>query len=180
MDVTTWLKTWFTRHPIKEPTDIDPAQYTAEVMTKIKAVEDTGLLPIHHWFPWLRLAFVAATAAAGITVAMMTTHSSGQRLAAHVSRESQLLAALEPDSEQLLADHHDVDALAREMETTDTMVLAESQPSDDQWIDQTVQLLDQLDQEASTDASSDDDISTEKDWFEELEQLDEKDLSISS
>ena len=179
MDFTTRLTTWLTCHPLKEPTDMDPARYTAEVMTKITAVDQPRLLPAHHWFPWPRLALAIATAAAGIVVVMMTTHSTSQRLAEHISRDSQLLAVLDPDTEPLIADHHDAEALAQEMETMDTVVLAESQPSDDQWIDQTVQLLDQLDQDIPADASSDG-SSTGTDWIEELEQLDEHDLSSSS
>ena len=180
MDFTAWLTRWLTRHPLKEPTGIERARYTAEVMTKIQAVEQPSLVPVRHGFPWLRLALVVATAAAGVAVVIVTTRPSSQRLTEQVSRESQLLATFESDSELLTADHHDAEALAQEMETMDTVVLAESQPGDNRWIEQTVQLLEQLNQDMPADTSSEGGSVTGTDWIEELKQLDENDLSSSS
>lgn len=62
--------------------------------------------------------------------------------------------------------------------TRQTAVLAESTESGDAWIQQTMQLLDQLEQDsASNDAAT---TQSDEEWLNELETLDEADLNSSS
>ena len=182
------LLSWLTRHPLKGPAGIDRAQYTAEVMAKVKAMSQPAPAPapVHVWLPWppayrprgagRRLALTLATVAAGISLVIGTAHYRTYQLAHQITHDSQLLAALdEPEVEPLAADQ--VEAVADELETMDTLQLAESVPSGDQWVEQTLQLLDELDEEAPEDAASG---ASEDDWLQELEQVDESELTASS
>ena len=57
-------------------------------------------------------------------------------------------------------------------------LLVESMPSDDEaWVDQTLRLLDQLDEEAPEDATGQ---PSDDSWLEELEMLDESELAKGS
>ena len=149
MDFATWLKTWLTRHPLKEPTTLDRADYTREVMARVKALDQSAPSPARSWFPWPRLALAVATAAAGLALVIWTANRSTPQV------------AQEPSPAPL--------------------TLAESPASDDQWIQETVQLLEQLDendgvsQDATGGASN-----SNKDWLNELEMLDESDVASSS
>ena len=132
--------------------------------------------PARVWLPWPRLALTLATVAAGISLVIGATHYRTSQLAQQIIHDSQLLAALdEPELEPLAADQ--VEAVADEMETIDTLQLAESAPSDDQWVEQTLQLLDELDEEAPEDAAS---SASEDEWLQELEQVDESELTANS
>ena len=62
----------------------------------------------------------------------------------------------------------------------DSALLAESPPSDDAWIQQTMQLLDQLDQDAPSDDAAGSASKSDEDWLNELETLDEQDLNSST
>ena len=172
------LLSWLTRHPLKGPTGIDRAQYTAEVMAKVKALAQPAPAPapVRVWLPWPRLALTLATVAAGVALVIGTRHYQTQQLAQQIASESQLLAALdEPEHEPLAADQ--VEAVADELETMDTLQLAESLPSDDEWVEQTLQLLDELDEDVPENAASD---ASQDEWLQELEQVDESDLAANS
>lgn len=146
MDFASWLQSWLTRHPLKAPRAIDRADYTADVMARLKA---EAPVPVRApWWPWPRLALAMATAAAGALVALT------------IFRWVQLPATLVDDAAQ------------------EAQVLAESSPaeSNERWVEETMQLLDQLDE----DVSSDSDRNAEEDWLEELQLLDETDLAASS
>ena len=184
MDFEAWFQRWLTRHPLKESTERDRASYTAEVMTIVKALAPAPTESmVKGWrrqvvWGWPRLALVAATALAGLAfVVFATTRHSGGRLAREIGRETQLLAALEGEGMAPL-NGNDVEALTHDLETADTLLLAESPPRDEQWIEQTLQLLDELDEEVPVDASGGD--SSEQDWIQELEVLDEGEPSASS
>ena len=139
------LLSWLTRHPLKSPTDIDRAQYTAEVMAKIKAQVQPAPAPapVRIWLPWPRLAMTLATVAAGILIMMTVTHQASRQLA------------------------HPPEAV----------LIAESPAADDQWLEDTLQLLDELDEDVSSETAGD---GSEEEWLEELELLDETDLAASS
>ena len=184
MNLLSWLK----RHPLNGPTGIDRAHYTAEVMAKVKALAQPvpAPAPVRVWLPWppayrpsgagRRLALTLATVAAGIAIVLGATRYQTSQLAQQITRESQLLAALdEPELEPLATDQ--VEAVADEMETMDTLQLAESLPSDDEWVEQTFQLLDELDEAAPEDAASG---ASEDEWLQELEQVDESELAANS
>ena len=168
MNFETWLRTWLRRHPLKEPAQAHRARYTAEVMAKIKALA-SEVAPQRAWvWRWSQPAFAAVAAA---LVVLVVTHSnSSPRLAQEVSREAQVLSALDEDGLEPLND---------DAELADLLLLAESTPSDEQWIEHTAQLLDQLDDEASADHSGDE-PSSDQEWLDELQLLDESDHATSS
>ena len=70
------LLSWLTRHPLKEPTDMNRAQYTAEVMAKIKAAESPAPAPARVWLSWPRLAMTLATVAAGMLIMLSVRHQA--------------------------------------------------------------------------------------------------------
>lgn len=134
------LLLWLTRHPLKKPSGIDRAQYTAEVMAKIKALDAPAPAPApaRSWLPWPRLAMTLATVATGILIMLSVRHQAQAPL---------------PQ-------------------------LAESPAaSEDQWLEETLLLLDELDEDVSSDTAGD---GSEDEWLEELELLDETDLASSS
>ena len=172
MDLTLWLKTWFARHPLNGPTDGDRARYTAEVMARVKALTPPAPAPgpVRSWLPWPRLALTLATVAAGILLMVSVTRQTDRQLAMEVSQEPRVLAAREDTAGS--EERVDETPAAKE-----ALFLAESPPSDDQWLEETLQLLDELDEDALDDTAGNgsDDL-----WLEELQQLDESELAASS
>ena len=149
MDFTTWLKTWLTQHPLKAPETLDRARYTAQVM---RTITDEIPLPVPaaRWFAWPRLAMAFATTAAGVLIVLLgTAHRTDHRLAQ--------LAPHAPPARALM--------------------LAESTSSDEEWIQETTRLLDQLDEDSSTDDAN---ATSDEEWLKELHTLDEDDLGASS
>ena len=152
------LLAWLTRHPLKGPSSIDRAQYTAEVMARVKAPAQPAPAPparrllspgraAQFWLPWppacraaaqaWRLALTMATVAAGILLMLTVTHPTSRRM----------------------------------------FQLAQSQAAEDQWLDDTLQLLDELDENVSDEATGN---ASQEDWLEELKQLDDTELAASS
>ena len=182
MDFPAWIRQWLARHPLKEPACPSHTQYTAQVMERVRglAPPPTGLLVRlgrQLVGGWPRVALVAATAVV-LAVLLVTRPPATQlRLAEEINQEAALLAAL--DEPLLLEAADDMETLARELESVDTwMVLAESdQGLDEAWIEETLLLLEELDAEPLWDDSGE--ISDET-WFEELERLDDRELSASS
>lgn len=182
MKFSIWLTQWLARHPLKEPASHNPAWFTAQVMQRVKAAAQPApaIAPVHPWFSWPRLGFAAALATAAIVLVAVPKLPTPGRLANAVLRDAQLLEALDEASlDPVIND--ETDMLAQELQLHDAMMLAEAQPSDDQWIEETMQLLDQLDQEspddssASTPAPSDDD-----DLLNELQLFDEHEIGVQS
>lgn len=180
MDFTTWLRQWLERHPLKGPPDLDRARFTVEVMARVRRVS----APSQGWAPhktrrsWLfmRLGLVAATAAAGIALIIGVTTHARRQLADHLVREAQLLAMIDESGVAIQEAQGDdnPDALAEEVELIDQLtVLAEVRPSDE-GIEQTLQLLEQLDEDA-LDAATDD--ASDHTLIEELQHLDEQEIS---
>lgn len=180
MPFATWLRTWLTRHPLKEPigTGMDRARYTAEVMARVKALgpmAETALVPIvvRQWGLWPRMAVALAAATAALAVVIGTRHDPSHTLAQAIATDAQLLVALdERDGDLVLED--DVEVLHDELAMTDTMLLAELSSSDEEWLAQTLELLDQLDEDISPETASD---GADEEWLEELQLLDEDELS---
>jgi len=181
MDLPTWFRRWLSTHPLKEPPAHGRSAYTADVMAKVKALgrPAPSLAPVRIMFPWPRLALAMATAAVGVTVVFVALHAQTSYLAQQITRDAHVLAELdEPGSEP--APDGDVEALADELQMTDTFLLAESLPSDEQWVEQTLQLLEEAGDDAAEDAPGDASHNSEDEWLQELQQLDESDLSASS
>ena len=179
MELMTWLRQWLARHPLKEPPDLDGARFTAEVMARVKAVSQPSQITVlrgmpHRW-PFMRLGLVAATAAAGIALIVGAVGQSKRQLADHVAHGAQLLAMIEESDRaiQEVPEADDPEALAKEVELIDQFtVLAEATPSDQQAIEQTLQLLEQLDEESLEGAVDDSD----RTLIEELQRLDEQEF----
>ena len=178
MEFSDWLRTWLTRHPLKAPHQVRLTQYTAEVMARIKSLE-TRTAQVRatsigwRWFLWPRSVLAVATIAAVFAIAIRVQHHSTRQLAKGIVKESELLDALNGTSAESGSE-----GLSEELQAADTMVLAESEPRDEQWLEQTSQLLDQLDESESVGQSGS--SSDEEDWLNELERLDETELFANS
>ena len=181
MDFAAWLTIWLARHPLQgPPKHFDRAGYIADVMAKIRARELPVLSPAHRRLPWPRLVLAVATASAGLAVALHVSRSTGGRLAQQITHDSRLLASLDETAvEPLSGSRDEIETLTEDMQTDDALVLAESTPSDEQWIARTQQLLDQLDEGGGAADSLPADPS-DQDWLNELEWLDERDLVTTS
>ena len=186
MDFARWLTAWLKRHSLKEPASRHRWHYTTEVMAKVQALAPASRLETmarrnHVVWGWPRLALTFATAAAGVAIAVVALNHSTRQLAKRITQESQLLAELgEPVSGSVGGE--DVESLANEMETMDALVLAESPQSDEAWIQQTMQLLNQLGEDAPDEATSSPSKSdtASDEWLQELEMLEQTDLAASS
>jgi hypothetical protein len=181
MTFATRLKRWLKQLRLNVPDGEDRSFYTAQVMARVRALAPTpNLSRIPLWnnlvWGWPRLALTASAAAAGIMFVLWSSHATTQRLADQVAGESQVLAEVgEPVNGQVMPDA--VDALAEELRMEDLMVLAESQPADDEWIEQTMQLLEQIDETLPEAEGAGSDPSSEDDWLQDLQMLDESDLA---
>jgi hypothetical protein len=181
MDFSAWFRTWMARHPLKSPDGVDQARYTDEVMAKVRAAHTPSVfrVPARVWLPWPRLALAALTAAAGLLVVSGTAHRAQRQLAGAIDRDAQMIAAVDelvPISPA--GNGATPEELARELEIQDLLMLAEAAPATDdaQWLDETMQLLEQLDEDLPSDVSND----ASDDWLDDLKTLDESDLSASS
>ena len=151
MDFTTWVRQWLATHPLTSPTDHDPHQFSAKVMERIRAVarvapEPASPLP---WVSWPRLGLALAAAAAGFLLVTGPSRHAKVQLANELIGDSALLAQFD-DVDLGLPIGDNPEELAQHMKELDTMVLAQAEPSDEQWIEQTQALLDQLDDEHAT------------------------------
>ena len=158
--------------------------FTAQVMARVRAETRPGRAPA-AWTErlpdlWPRLAVsLAATAAVLAGVAVLRPLEPGQRLADRIAQESELLAELDGPVNGWGASD-DVDSLAQDLEREDAIVLAEAPPDDDSWIADTLQLLDQLDEELPDEPSAGEATSNEDEWLDELQTLDENELAARS
>lgn len=179
MTFSAWLSTWLANHPLKLPTSHDPVRYTAEVMEQVRRLSPTpvrvtaSLWGMFDW-PWPRVVFAIGAAIASVAMALTVVQTSRRQLAKHVVNETQLLAALdEPEVIEPIAGNA-VDALAQDLELTDALTVAEFSTNDDHWLGQTLQLLEQLDeQERQLDPSGEDHRFNREEWLKPLAVLDE-------
>ena len=185
MDFADWLSTRLARHPLKAPSDVERRRFTAQVMARVRAETSPRRAPSASpllWGFWPRLGVSLAAAAAVLAVVgRLHLAGSNQRLAAQLARESELLAELDEPASAWTSAPDDVDSLAEELEYRDMLVLAEAPPSGDTWVADTLQLLDQLDEELPDDAATPNDANTtEDDWLNELQMLDDSELAARS
>ena len=152
MDFTAWLTSWLARHPLQAPDALDRARYTAQVMQKLTD-EMPRPFPAARWFSWPSVAMVFATTAAGVLIVLAVGHRADRQLA-------QLTPASPPAHE------------------TRALMLAESVPtSDETWVQDTAQLLEQLDEDASHDDAN---ATSDEEWLKDLQALDDGDLGANS
>lgn len=148
MDLATWFRQWLTRHPLDTPAGVDRARFTADVMAKINALPSvSGRAPV--------LAPVRVWTIWQRLSLTVATVAAGAAIAVVALRSShqQTAGPAEP------------------------LVVAEAQSDDDEWLQETLQLLDQLDEDVASDAVQN---GTDEDWMQELQMLDETDLSTGS
>ena len=156
MEFLTWLRSWLMRHPTKEPTDAERAHYTAEIMARVRTLGplpggSPARAPVRPWAWWPRIAMAMATAA-GLVFAVSTAHQTRRQL----TQQPQGATASHPSA-----------------------VLAESPTSDEAWLEQTLDLLEQIDEEPPSAETAGDGSNDEK-WLDELQWLDERELSTAS
>ena len=177
MDFATGLRRWLVGHPLKEPPAASPAGYTAEVMRRISALGAPSPMPARRWLAWPRLALVPLAAAAAALLVVGRLHPPGGSLAGQIAVDADLLTALgqpllpEPGSAGGLEE------LASELDLTDALVLAQAPPSDEEWLERTLQLLEALDEEPPAGPS---DTTAPDEWMDELDLFDESEPGSSS
>lgn len=177
MDLATWLRQWVSAHPLREQSRGARAQYTAEVMERIRALGRPALVYRLAWASWPRLALATAVAAAAVFVVVGRVEHPAIPLADQVDRDVQVLAAVaEADAVMDLA-ADDPETLAQDLEALDTIVLAEAQPAQDQWLEETLWLLQEVGDDLPPDAAGE---TSEEPWLDELELLDEFELTAAS
>lgn len=183
MDFTGWLTTWLTRHPLKAPPELGQARYTAEVMAKIKAMAPArSPVGMSQWLSWPRLA-LAGVGAAGVLMLLVVnaSRSSQVPLAERLTQAAQTLAEVDEPLPELM-NGQAVTELAQDLEAEDhQLILAESSASQEQqWLDQTLELLDQLDEDVPGVNSDEPSGNDEEEWLKELDTLDEGPSAASS
>lgn len=183
MDFTTWLQQWLTRHPLKmQAPDADArARFTESVMQRVRSPQPAAAPAWRAALSRLLrppLAFGVAAAALLAVLVVGRQAPAPAPAASHepsVEARALLVAALNDPTSDILA-ALDEQALAEEWMAHDTLVLAEAAPTtDEQWLDQTLELLQQFDEDVSSDGEA-----TDEDWLQDLQLLDEAELSVRS
>ena len=149
MDLATRFKQWMNRTTVRIPSQHDPAQYTAQVMERVRASSRPAVAaaPLVFWRSWSRVGLATALAAAAIFVWVVRPQRSSVQVAQQIDQQ--------------------------------VAVLAESNSTDEEWLEQNLQILNEVDDGApleDLDASSQDDESL----IEELQLLDKGDISTAS
>ncbi len=183
MDVASWFRKWLARHPLKTPGGIDRSQYTEEVMAKVRALETPDAASALRWQgAWPQWAFAATAVAAMLLLVVGVPGQAPLRLADRVDVEQdiQWLAAVEPSGADALIEN-EPEVIADDLAVIDAMILADASAaatsSDEQWVDQTLQLLQELDEGNIEDVSG---TVEEEELLEELELLDDAAMTASS
>ena len=183
MEFTAWIRQWLIQHPLKAPERVSREAYTAQVMARVKGEVEQAASPLHvarsvriAW-PWPRLALAALTVAAVVIIVTNMRQETSLHIAQEVTRSSQLLAALDEPVTDSMAPR-DLEAMAKELEEADRLTLAEAPPSDDQWLEQTLQLLEQFDEDASVGKT--DDASSDEDLLKEIQNDEQSDFAAAS
>lgn len=168
-DFLTWLNHWVARHPLRTPPESLQASYTEEVMRRIHTTQ--ALTPAWRWGWRPQLTLAWGTALACLLAVVLVMKRTPIPLAGEVERDWQLLAEV--------GEGHDLPSsnLDDEVQMVDRLVLAEASPSEDEtWIRQTLELLNDVDEQ--TDATSENQDNPDG-WLKDLEQLDDAELASS-
>ena len=178
MEFTDWFKRWLRKHPLREPPSFDRVRYTADVMDRIKDLASSYAEQYENRsfvVSWPRFVFGGLSVALmAVLVVLATASYTSRRLAKEVTREAQVLAGL---GEPVASSESDTEEIALDIQAADNLVLAEATKSDDQWLQETFQLLDQLGEDPKTGNTNE---SSDEDWLDELQMLDDNELSSSS
>ena len=185
MDFSNWFKEWLARHPLREPPNLDQAGYTAEVMARVSK-QSLSRSPQKAcgldflWMMWLRIVLGSVSVALlSVIVVLSVSSYTHARLAKEVVNDMQVLAEL---GESVTPTEPEMDEGIRDPQSEDALVLAESDKAvktDDQWIEQTMQILDQLNEEDSKKGSVDG-TPSEEDWINDMQMLDSNEFSSHS
>lgn len=170
-DWMTWFRGWLARHPLKHPPMEDAQAYTEEVMTQIRVVSHPH--PVRSWRLVIpRLAWAAGALAMGVVIVNLVQRPAPTRLAREVERDWTLLAQLGEPVEEPAA------GLEEDLHTLDEGILLAEGPTsleEEAWVNDTLRLLNELDEETNGEGDGDD----LDHWLEELQQLDEAELTAS-
>jgi len=180
MDFSTWLRTRLARYPLKEPPAFDRTRFVAEVMERVNALggPTPALRPAGRWWAWPRLALAAAAVAVALlVVGRVQSPGPGRPLVEQIADDAQVLAALDELLPLAPVAPDDAEGLAQELAAMDALLLAEAPPSEDAWFEQTLTLLEQLEEDLPEGAADD---PSGDEWLDELQWLDEHDLAASS
>lgn len=176
MEFMTWLRGWLARHPLKEPDQTQRQQYTADLMKRVHALPKPARSTqpagwaIRQWLTWPGFAMACATAL--VVIVMVGLRHNALQVAKQMQEEpepSRMQVAQLPPAY--------VPPIAAVMKP-DSVRLAEAQGDDEQWLEQTLLLLEDLNESGSAESSSSNDSSEQ--WLEELKQLDEQELVSNS
>lgn len=174
MSFETWFHRWLTRRPLKEPAQTRE-DFTAQIMARVRELarpEPAGTrVPLLFQLLGGRLALAVATAALiGFVALRLVPHPAAQVAAKPVA---------EPAHQQL-AMLQSATGTVQQPARPDLMRLAESPAQDDAtWLEGTVELLDALDNDLGEDTATAD-PSSEEDWVDELDSLDQSELASST
>ena len=186
MDLATWLRQWLSRHPLKELPDRDRAQYTAEVMERVRAIARPAPAPARRRIVWLRPALVTLTAAAAVVLIVGRLNESHLDVGQGV-QDAQRLA--EGKRIPLIPQPADPEEeIIQSLAALDELMLAEDLTGAQQWLENAVPLLQELDEEPWEVLAQDletadafmlaEDPAADEQWLEEtlriLEELDEE------
>lgn len=147
-----WLTQWFKTHKVVQPPEAGDS-YTQEVMSRIRQPEKAPAFR-PRWFlePAPRFAFASALAAC-LAVVVSINHLPGRG-------KNQL-----------------------QPQTAQTLVVAQagsSASSEESWDEETTQLWFELEESGETPALSEaGSAASEKEWLDQLKQLDEMELAVS-
>ena len=206
MDFTGWVRRWLTQHPLKEPAETDRAQYTAEVMARVRRLAQPAPAPRRVW--WLpacrdavwswwcdagrpacraaaqawRPVLVTVTAAAAVVLVVGRVNQAPIRVA-HDAEDGPMVAAV--DKQPLIAQPAvPEDALVEEFAQSveefllaEALILAESSSEDEAWLEETLRLLDALDEDLPDGGTED---WSDDDWLDELDLFEDEDFFASS
>lgn len=173
MSFSTWLSGWLSKHPVKTP-PVDAQDYTRQVMARIQ--EAPAQRPAFSLAAFLPQLAVGALAAA---LAMALLRPSVQPGVSGLVAQAGLLAALDDAFPLEALDADDIGGLMEASDAIQLWTFAEdaAADSDQEWLEQTLGLLEQFDDPTSADASVDGGAAEDDDWLQELQMLDAVDLT---
>jgi len=179
MDLAAWVRQWLSAHPLKEHSRGDRARYTAEVMERVRTLGQpaTAPRPVARWFAWPQVSLATAAVAAAVFMVVGRMEYPMIPLADQVDHDVQVLAAVAETNVVMDLAADDLDTLAEDLEALDTLVLAEAQSVEEQWLEETLWLLQEVGDDGPPDAAGE---TSEEPWLDELELLDEFELTAAS
>ena len=168
-DFLFWLKGWMARHPLNTPPESLQTSYIEEVMARVRAISARSLG--WQWVLVPRPVLAVSTALAAVLVVVLLANRAPNQLAQRVEHDGQLLSELGALEEL------STDDLEDEAQMVDQLMLAdaESAGDDEAWIEQTLELLGDLDE--GPDMGSGD--TAPEEWLDDLEWLDESEFASS-